>query len=298
MRALTVGPRLLLSLSALFWAGNFVLGRAMHEAVPPVGLAFWRWVAASVLILPFAWGPLRRQWPLLRAHLTQLSFLALLGVTAFNTLVYVGLQTTTATNSVLIQSTMPVQILLLNWLLFRRVMRRAELLSILLSLAGVALIVGAGDPLRIVRGGWNAGDLWILAAALTWALYSVLLRWRPAGLDPLAFLGFTLLAGTVALLPAYLVECMVGRSFEWSLPVAATVVYVAVFPSTLAYLFWNRGVAALGANAAGHFIHLMPVFGSLMAVVFLGETFGWYHAAGAALVAAGILSTLTRSRVQ
>lgn len=294
--ALMTRPRLLLGLCALFWAGNFVLGRAMHDSIPPIGLAFWRWAGACVLVLPFVWRPLVRQWPLLRANLGRMLVLAVLGVSGFNTFVYLGLQTTTATNSVLIQSTMPVQILLLNWLWFRAPVRALELVSILLSLAGVVFIMTAGQPDRMFAGDWNRGDLWVLGAALTWALYSVLLRWRPADLDPRAFLGFTLLTGWLLLLPAYLYEHGTGQVVAWNLPTLLTFAYVAIFPSALAYIFWNRGVAMIGANAAGHFIHLMPVFGSLMAVTLLGEYFGWYHALGAALVAAGILSTLAGRR--
>ena len=289
LRNLLNRPRLLLVMCALFWAGNFVLGRAMHEAIPPIGLAFWRWVVASALVLPFVWRPLVRQWPLLRRHIGRMSLLAVLGVSAFNVFVYIGLQTTTATNSVLIQSTMPLQILLLNRLLYRVQATKREAVSILLSMSGVVFIISAGDPLRLFNGHWNGGDLWILGAALVWALYSVLLRWRPAELDPGAFLGFTLIAGAIALLPLYLVETAIGRPVDWSPSVGLTIAYVAVFPSVLAYLFWNRGVAALGANAAGHFINLIPVFGSVMAVLLLGELFGWYHAVGAGLVAAGIL---------
>jgi len=294
--ALMRRPRLLLSLCALFWAGNFVLGRAMHETIPPIGLAFWRWAGACALVLPFVWRPLVREWPLLRASFGRMLLLALLGVSGFNTLVYLGLQTTTATNSVLIQSTMPVQILLLNWLLFRAPVSGRELLSILLSLAGVVLIITAGQPGRIYEGDWNRGQLWVLGAAMIWALYSVLLRWRPADLDPRAFLGFTLLAGWLALLPVYLFEHASGQTVSWNLPTLLTLAYVAIFPSALAYIFWNRGVAMVGANAAGHFIHLMPVFGALMAVLLLGEVFGWHHAAGATLVAAAILSTLVGRR--
>jgi drug/metabolite transporter (DMT)-like permease len=289
MRGLMNRPRLLLALCALFWAGNFVLARGMHETVPPFALAFWRWALASALVLPFVWRPLQRQWPLLRANLRAMLILALLGVSGFNTLVYLGLQSTSATNGVLIQSTLPVQILLLNWALFRTPFRARELGAILLSMLGVALIISAGNPMDLMRGAWNPGDLWILAAALVWALYSVLLRWRPDGLDSRAFLGFTLLAGTMALLPFFVAETLFGRSPLWGVAEVLAVGYVAIFPSALAYLFWNRGVEAVGPNAAGHIIHLMPVFGVLLAVIFLAEDVGWFHAAGAFLVAAGLL---------
>lgn len=293
MRRLSAPPRLLLGLCALFWAGNFVLARAMHETIPPIGFAFWRWTAASLLVLPFVWRPLRRQWALLRAHLGRMLVLAVLGVSGFNTLVYLGLQTTSVTNSVLIQSSVPLMILVFNRVLFATPLRARDILSVGLSLTGVLVIIGGGRATSFDLAP-AAGDLWVLAAALTWALYSVLLRWRPAGLDGRAFLGFTLIAGTLCLLPVHLVEGIVGRSFHWDVPVVLSVAYVAIFPSALAYLFWNRGVEAIGANAAGQFAHLMPVFGSLMAVVFLGESFGWQHVAGGVLVASAIVLTLRK----
>lgn len=263
----------------------------MHEAIPPIALAYWRWAVASLLVLPFVWHPLIRQAGLLRRHFGRLLLLALLGVTGFNTLVYLGLQTTTATNSVLIQSTMPVQILLFNWLLFGAAVGLRPVISVVLSMGGVAVIIGSGNPLSLATGNWVAGDLWVLAAAAVWALYSVLLRWRPAELDPRAFLGFTLLGGWLLLMPLYWLEGAVGRSMNWSPEVAMTIAYVAVFPSALAYFFWNRGVAAVGANRAGHFVHLMPLFGSMLSITFLDEVFGWHHVAGGGLIASGILIT-------
>lgn len=281
-------PYLLLVLCVLFWSGNFVLARAMSQEIPPVALSFWRWAVATLVILPWALGPLRRNWPLLRQHLGRMLLLAALGVAGFNTLVYLGLQHTTAINGLLLQSSLPLQIIILNAVLFRHPTSALELGSVFLSLAGVLLILAAGDLTRLLQGGWNPGDLWILSAVLVWALYSTLLRWRPPGLDPLAFLGFTMLTGTLLILPLWLWELSTGVSPEMTANSLLTVAYVAIFPSVLSYLFWNRGVAEIGANRAGHFIHLNPVFGSLLAVGLLGETFAWYHAVGALLVAIAI----------
>ncbi|MDJ0740192.1 MAG: DMT family transporter [Gammaproteobacteria bacterium] len=164
-RGLLQRPRLLLTLCALFWAGNFVLGRAMHASTPPIGLVFWRWLVAAAIVLPFVWLHLYRQWPVLRGRLWRMVVLALLGVSAFNTLVYVGLQTTTATNSVLIQSTLPVQVLALNWLVYRTPVGAGELASLLLSLLGVVVIISGGRPLALLQGTWVAGDAWLLGAA-------------------------------------------------------------------------------------------------------------------------------------
>lgn len=289
-------PRLLLGLCALFWAGNFVLGRAVHDTIPPVAFAFWRWLAASLLVMPFVWRPLWRQWSLLRACWLRMSVLALLGVTVFNTFVYSGLQTTTATNSVLIQSTLPLQVLLLNRVLFGVRTTVLEWAAIMLSLTGVFVIMSRGRPAELWAGDWPVGDLWVLSAAFSWALYSVLLRWRPPALDPRAFLGFILPVGTLLLLPWYLAERAGGAVVDWHATNLLAVAYVAIFPSALAYLFWNRGVELIGANAAGHFIHLMPVFGTLLAVTLLGEQPGAYHLAGIVLVATGIYLTVRQGR--
>lgn len=289
-------PYLLLTLCVSFWAGNFVLGRAVRADFPPIALAFWRWTAAALIILPFVWRPLRAQWPLIARRRWRMLLLALLSVAGFNTFVYLGLQTTTATNSVLLQSSMPIFILMLNWVIYRQRAHAFELASVVLALSGVGLILGRGDPLRLLGGDWNPGDLWVLCAVLMWAMYSVFLRWRPRELDPRAFLGFTVLVGAAVLLPFYLGESLLGRQVRFNGQALAVVAYVAIFPSALSYLFWNRGVAEVGANTAGHFIHLLPVVGSLLAVVFLGESLRWYHLAGAALVAAAIVLSLVAHR--
>ena len=291
-----VSPRLLLVLCVLFWAGNFVLGRAVAGEIPPIALSFWRWAVASLLILPWAIVPLRRNWPLLRQHLGRMLVLAALGVTGFNTFVYIGLQHTSAINALLLQSTMPLLIIGLNWLLFRQASSWREGGSLVLSLASVMLILAAGDPQRLLQGDWNQGDLWLLAAALTWALYTTLLRWRPQGLEPLAFLGFTLPVGALGILPLWLWELSTGLQPQLNAVTLSSIGYVALFPSVISYLFWNQGVAQLGANQAGHYIHLNPVFGSLLAIILLGEVFAWYHAVGAMLVATAILLSAARGR--
>ena len=289
-----VSPYVLASLAPLFWSGNFILGRALNQTIPPIALSFWRWALALLILLPFALPRLRGQWGLIRGHWLILSVLAVLGVTNFNTFVYLGLQTTTATNAVLLVSTTPVLIVTLSFLLLGQRVSPRQAGGILLSLAGVAVIVARGDAQALAALRLNAGDLWVLAAVASWALYSVCLRWRPPGLDPLAFLTLTMVIGLVPLLPLYLWELGRGLSFEINAVTLGAIGYVALFPSVLAYVIWNRAVAQLGANRTGQLLHLMPAFGALLAMPLLGERMHGFHLAGIALIAAGI-ALATRS---
>jgi drug/metabolite transporter (DMT)-like permease len=279
---------LLVTFAPLFWAGNFVLGRALHQTIPPFALSFWRWAVALLILLPFAWPRLRAQRHLLRGHWPVLALLGVLGVTNFNTFVYLGLHTTTATNAVLLQSTTPVLIVGLSFLLMGQRAGPRQISGVALSLAGVVVIVTAGDPAALATLRLNQGDLWVLAAVVSWALYSVCLRWRPAGLDPLAFLLATVAAGLLPLAPLYAWELARGEGFVVDAVSLGAIGYVAVFPSILAYVFWNRAVAEVGANRTGQFIHLMPAFGILLAAALLGERLVGFHLAGIALIGGGI----------
>ncbi|HEY0523187.1 MAG TPA: DMT family transporter [Stellaceae bacterium] len=288
-------PYLLLTLTALFWSGNFVLGRAVHGSVPPVGLAFWRWAGATLILLGPAWSHLRRDRAVLAASWPIVLVLSALGVAVFNTLVYIGLQTTSALNAVLMQSTMPVMIVALGFVVFHDGVTILQALGVALSLSGAVAIVARGNPAALAGLALNRGDLWIALAVASYSAYSVLLRRRPA-VHPLSLLVATFLPGSLMILPFYLWESLSGRPIRLDPPSLLAIGYVAVFPSILAYFCFNRGVELVGANRAGLFIHLMPVFGSIMAVLFLGERFEPFHAAGIALILAGIVLATRRSR--
>jgi drug/metabolite transporter (DMT)-like permease len=296
-------PYLLLTLTALFWAGNAVVGRAIVDDIPPVALAQIRWSLALLLLLPFAWRQMRDELSLIRRHFVILTALALTGISAFNTILYWSLQHTTAINATLMQSSGPLLIGLWGLILYRDPLTRSQLSGILVSLAGVLAIVSEGDPARLFQLRLNIGDLAIVAAIGIYALYSALLRRRP-GMAPLSFLAATIGIGVVLLLPLTAAELLLGARFAPLTPgPLAALAYVAVFPSILAYLFFNRGVQLIGANRAGPFLHLVPLFGTVLAVLFLGERFGLHHATGAALIIGGVLlasrnpSAGTRNRV-
>jgi len=288
MKRVSVSPYLLLVLVALFWAANSVLARWIRFEIPPISLSFWRWAVAGAILLPFVWRDMVRIWPLVRSNLGQVALLSILGVTNFNTFLYLGLQTTTASNAVLLLSVMPLIIILLAWLILGVPIRLRQSLGILVSMAGVAVIVARGELKRVLDLDLLSGDLWVLAAALSWAAYSVLLKRRPVGFDGSPLLGYTIVVGLLFIAPLYLWEIGTGRSVSWNAITVASVLYVALFASILAYLFWNHAVEKVGPNRAGQFIHLIPVFGSLMSVFFLGEKLYLYHLAGVLLVAVGI----------
>jgi drug/metabolite transporter (DMT)-like permease len=286
-------PYILLALAALFWSGNFVLGRAVSEAVPPVALAFYRWFGGALLIMPFALAHTRRDWPVIRRHWKIVLLLSFFGVAVFNTLVYTGLGRTTAINGLLMQSTQPVIIIAFTFLLFRETVRPIQIVAVALSLLGVLTIILRGDPQTISTIGLNVGDVIIFLAVISYAAYTALLRRRPP-IHPFSFLLVTFGAGAVMLLPLYIAESLGGRPLEITSVALGSIAYVCIFPSILAYLCYNRGVELVGANRAGHFFHLMPVFGSLLAILFLGERFQAYHAFGIALIVAGIVLAARR----
>jgi drug/metabolite transporter (DMT)-like permease len=291
---LACSPYFLLILTTLFWSGNFVLGRAVHQLFSPIALSFWRWALALLILLPFAWTRLHAQWPLLLRHWQSLTLLGILGVANFNTFVYTGLQSTTATNAVLLVSTTPVVIVALSFLLLHLTVTRQQILGIGLSLLGVVVIVTKGSIHALLAQRLNPGDLWVMAAVLSWALYSVCLKWRPAGLHPLTFLAATVIVGVVALLPFYGWDLSRGTRLEINGVTLASISYVAIFPSILAYIFWNRAVAELGANRTGQFLHLMPAFGAILAFLLLDEKAHYFHMVGITLIASGIYLTTVR----
>ncbi|MEX0960197.1 MAG: DMT family transporter [Burkholderiales bacterium] len=288
-------PYLLLSLCALFWAGNWVVGRAMRDEIPPVAMGFWRWTLALLILLPFALPELRREWHVVRENWLRLMLLGALGAVAFNTMIYVGLQYTAATNAVLFNSLIPIIIILLARVFLGQKLGVMQGYGVVFSLVGAVWLVARGDLSTLAALQLNRGDLWILAAIVLWATYTVILRWRPSGLSAIGFLAAMLLLSVPLLLPVYLWETSVRGAFALTPSTVLALAYFATIPSVVAYLFWNRGVAQVGPNKAGLFVHLMPVFGAALAVIFLGEHLYAYHYAGAALVFGGIWMT-TRSK--
>ncbi len=278
----------LLFLTNLFWAGNIVIARAVAGHVPPVALAYWRWTGAFVVGFGVAWPHLKRDWPVLLRHWPMLIVLAATGIATYNTMTYIGLQYTTALNALLLQSAMPVVVLLWDFGLFGARPSPWQVLGVVLSLLGVTAIITQLSLVALRHISLNIGDIWILAAIVVYALYTPLLRRRPA-VHPLSLLVTMMGIGSCMMLPFYLAERAGGAMIEGGLPSYAAIAYTAVLPSFVAYLFFNRGVELIGPGRAGQSAHLMPVLGAILAVLFLGERFRLYHVVGIVLIAAGIL---------
>lgn len=289
-------PYFTLALPPLFWAGNWVIGRAFHNEMPPVALAFWRWTIAGLVLLPFAFMEIIKERALIQKNWKILCVLAVLGTSLYNLIVYWGLQYTTATNGVLLNSAMPILIILLSAIFLRERLTQIQYSGVLISLIGVLIIISHGRWKTLASLTLNVGDFWILIAGVVWASYTICLRWRPKDLKPIVFLSMLILIGVIPLLPVYLWEIHSGKHFAITSTTITALAYVSIFPGILGYVFWNRGVALIGPSKAGLFIHLLPVFGTVLSFIFLNERPQLFHAIGIGLIFAGIYLTNMKAK--
>lgn len=280
-------PYLLLCITTACWAGNAIVGRLAAGHIPPVTLGFLRWSIAFALLLPFAWTHLKRDWPAIRGKLGIMILISVVGIGMFNTLQYWALEYTQALNTLLLQSAGPLLVAVWSLVLLGVRLTLAQALGVLLSLGGVLIILMHGDLTALSGIRFNKGDVIFLFAMVVFALYSVLTLKRPA-IHGLSFATFTFGAGAACLIPLLIWELLTRPLAAINAQNLLTVLYVAVFPSIVAYLCFNRGVQLIGANRAAPFFHMVPVFGSLMAFVFLGERPQAFHLIGFALVLTGV----------
>jgi drug/metabolite transporter (DMT)-like permease len=278
----------LLSLTSLFWAGNIVLGRYAGGHLPPMTLSCVRWSGAFLTLLPFAIPHLRRDWPALRTRLPLIAVLSATGFAINNALSYWGLQYTQALNALLIQSSGPLFVALWSLLLFGVRLTWAQFAGIAISLAGVFTIILRGDLSALASIQFNRGDLMLTGALVAFGLYSALMPRRPVT-HQLSLIAVTTAGGALLLLPFSIWEFLDGFTLQPDMITLVSVIYVVIFPSSLAYLCFNRGIALIGPNRAAPFFHLMPVFGSAMAIVLLGEQPRLYHLIGYLMVLAGVV---------
>ena len=284
--------------AVLFWSGNFITGRYISSSIEPMQLSFYRWFFVLILLLPYILINYRSLIIGFKRDSFLLVVFGAFGIAGFNTFLYYGLQTTTATNALLINSSTPIFIILISSIIFRISITKFQLLGVFLSTLGVIYLILKGDINHILELKFTPGDLWIVAAALDWALYSVLLKYKPKDLTSFEFLAITTFIGVVIL---YIVFILLGYNLEFSFlqnnEILYSLVYIVIFPSILSFYFWNRATIEIGANKAGQSAHLMPIFGAILAYIFLDEVLQVYHIIGMILIAIGIYLTMFFKRV-
>jgi drug/metabolite transporter (DMT)-like permease len=279
---------LFLVIVMVLWAGNSIVGRAVRDDIPPFTLALVRWAGAVAILLPFAWRRLCADAPALRAQWRAVLLLGLLGVAAFNALLYSGLHHTTATNGLLIQAAIPALVLLIGRVIFGERARALQIVGVIASTIGVGWVVSQGEIDTLLHLKLGAGDALILGATLVWSFYTALLRLRP-DVDPLSFLVATFTIGALAMLPLAVHEWLNGATVTWRPATFGAFAYVAVLPSIISYFLYNRAVATIGAGRAGQMIALLPLFGAVLAALLLGERLHTFHLWGMACIVAGIV---------
>ena len=288
------GALALLALGMLFWAGNWVVGRALREAFDPVALTFWRWLVAAAVLAPFALPQLAGKGGAIRRHAGLLALLALFGAVLFQSMIYHGLRSTTAVNGVLLNSSAPLFILLCAWAIDRERARLRQVFGMLVSFAGILVILARGEFARLLELELQVGDAWILAAMPVWGVYSVLLKRLPRELGGTVLLFVLSAIGVAMLAPLVAIDALRSPPQWPAAEAAAGVLYVGLFASVGGFICWNLGVRVVGANTAGSTLHLLPAFATVLAILLLGESFRAFHAAGVATIIAGVVLATRR----
>jgi drug/metabolite transporter (DMT)-like permease len=288
-------PIIGLSAAALFWSGNFVVGRALRNTISPLSLNFWRWTIALAILLPLTYGLLKRHRLLILRHWKLIAFLGLTGIASFHTCVYLALTTTSAVNALLLLSLAPLLIVLVSWSVLGERVSLLQLLGITVSFVGATALIAHGSVSSLTALRFGTGDLWMLLAVVLWALYSLLLKRVPAELPQLALLSASTAVAVLLMLPVYLLAPSNEQLSSLDRQTLWAILYIALFASVLAFLLWNHGVSKIGPSKAGTFIYLMPVFGAVLAFAFLGEGLQVYQLGGGALIFLGI-AVMNRKR--
>lgn len=285
---------LLLALCVLIWSGNFILGRFVSTNIEAVELAFFRWAFVIVLTIPLLFKlDIKKIIRVYKENFIFLSFLSFLGITLFNTLVYIALHTTTATNALLINSIIPILILVLSFFILKNKITKLQTTGIIISTFGVIYLVLKGELSTILSLEFTKGDFWIIASSITWATYSTLVKLKPKALSHLELFILIVYVGFIFLLPWYLLQ---GNSFEREIEVLKNnwyfFIYISLFASITSFYLWHHGIEEIGAEKTGQFTHLMPLFGAILAFIFLDEIPHLFHLIGALFIALGIYLSL------
>ncbi|MEK9645072.1 MAG: DMT family transporter [Alphaproteobacteria bacterium] len=277
-----------LFVAAVSWAGSSVAGRAASGNVPPFTLSFVRWLIVVPLFLLIGWRQTWADRKLIAKHWALLSAFGFFGVVGFTVPYYVGLQYTVAVNASLMNASGTLWILGTTFLMTGETITKRQTLGVLLGLLGTLLIVLKADPSTLSSFRINIGDILVLVAFFAWAVYTVMLRWKPAGMGELSFLTSMTAFSVVMMFPLWLWELAQGKTFEWDADNSSIIAYAVIFPSFLAYIVWNKAVPVVGASIAGMTQYSIPIFGTILSVAILGESIRTYHLVGIAVIFTGI----------
>ena len=281
---------LLLLLTTLFWSGNFIVGKAasIYE-IPPFSLNFYRWFFAGLILLPFTIKELIKKKNYIFKNIGFFIILGITSITIFNSIVYYSLYYTQVISGVLMISTIPVWIIFISSILNIERTNIFQIIGVLLSLIGVVFIITKADTEIIKNLNFNKGDLTMVIVMFSWAIYSALLKKKKYEISQIALLEVVIIAGLFFLIPIYFIEMSIGNLIKLEKAFYLTLVYVVLFPGLASFFFWIKGIAIIGANRSGVFLHLMPIFGTLMAIIIFDEKFMFYHFLGAVFILGGII---------
>jgi len=279
-----------LILTTLFWSGNFIVGKAASLfEIPPFTLNFYRWVFAWLILAPFTIKEIIAKKNYILENIKLIVILGITSITIFNSIVYYSLNFTQVISGVLMISTIPVMIIIFCWLFKIEKANVYQILGVIFSLLGVVVIITKADLVILLNLNFNKGDLWMVVAMFSWAMYSALLRKKKFELSQLSLLQTIISAGLIFLLPAYLIELALGYRASVHLPFVLTLTYVVLFPGLASFIFWIKGISIIGSNRSGIFLHLMPIFSTILAILIFKEKFMIYHLIGALLIITGII---------
>jgi len=288
---------ILLIASSLFWSGNFFTGKvASIYELTPFKLSFLRWSLAFLLLLPFTYRKIVEDFEKYKKNFHYLLITSILGVTIFNSFTYLSLQTSMVINSSIMASITPLLIIFFSWLIFKTPTYFMQFFGIILSIIGVLLIISKANFTNLINLNFTKGDLWMLAAVFSWGLYSVLLKKIDNTLSQLATLEVMIFFGLIFISPFYIIESLHNSYLPKDLNEIMMISYVAIFASITSFFAWNKGVSILGANKASLFLHLIPLFSSIWAIIFLGEQFSFFHLLGTGFIIFGIVLSNTNKK--
>ncbi len=272
------------------WSGNFIIARGLNDSIPPVSLAFWRWVVAIIVFFPFALKPLINEWDIIKKNIFYLSLTSILGITIFNTLIYIAGHTTTAINLSLISITFPVFIVIFSRFYFGELITKNKGIGIVLVITGVVMLITKGDVYRLADLSFAIGDVWMLMAAIIFAVYSILLKQKPQGLSIWAFQLSTFIIGLIFLTPFFLWEYMTTSQVIYDVKTLGSIFYVGIFASLSAFVLWNKAIMKVGPTKAGMIYYTLPLFSGFLAYLFLSETVGIIHLYSVVFIVSGIIT--------